>query len=193
MRTKTILPVLFILLALFQLYIPANMVFNQERVFMYGSAYKMQLAPIDPNDPFRGKYILLSFKENIATIPANDQFKEGGDAYVVMKPGKNDFLKIDNVVPAFIQVKAPMVCIKASIRSITKKPGGQNEVFLDYPFTRFYVEESKASDVEERYLKAAADTNSLSYGLVFVYNERVVVKDIIINGESLVMKPGKSN
>jgi len=186
MKAKTFLPILFILMVLFQVYVPASMVFNQERIYFAGTAYKMQLAPIDPNDPFRGKYIILAFRENITTIPKDNKLNLANDVYVIMKPGKNDFLEIDSIVPNFKSVKAPAVCIKASIGSISGTANGHQEAHIDYPFTRYYLEESKASEAEQRYLKAAADTNSLSYGLISVYNENVVVKDVIINGESLL-------
>ena len=185
MKMKTFLPIIFIILVLFQIYIPANIVFNQERVYYFGTTYKMQLAPIDPNDPFRGKYIILSFKENMATIPQASKFKAGTIVYVHMKPGKNDFLEIDSISPEFKQLVSPAVCIKATIRAINES-NGYKEAQLDYHFTRFYLEESRASAAEERYLKAVSDTNSRSYGLISVYNENVVVKDVIIDGEALM-------
>ena len=186
MKAKTYIPILFILLVLFQVYVPASIVFNQERIYFAGATYKMQLAPIDPNDPFRGKYIILSFRENITKLPEDSKLEEGKTVYVVMKPGKNDFLAIDSIASEFKSVKAPAVCIKASIGSISETSNGYKEAHIDYPFTRFYVEESKASEAEQRYLKAANDTNSLSYGLLSVYNENVLVNDVIINGESLL-------
>jgi uncharacterized membrane-anchored protein len=185
MKLKSILPILFLLLVLIQLYVPASVVFNQERINFSGATYKMQLAPIDPNDPFRGKYIILSFRENTLRLPVQSKFESGNSVYVVMKPGKNDFLKIETINKEFRHVESPRVCIKATIRSITEDDG-YKEAQLVYPFTRFYLEESKALEAEKRYLKAASDTNSVSYGLIGVYNESVAVKDVIINGESLI-------
>ena len=190
MKLKTFLPILFLLLVIMQLYVPASVVFNQERIHLSGTRYKMQLAPIDPNDPFRGKYIILSFRENTARLPSEGKFESGAPVYVVMKPGRNDFLEIETISHEFQATKSPRVCIKARIRSIIETDG-YKEAQLDYPFTRFYVEESKASDIEERYMKAAGDTNAISYGLISVYNENVAVKDIIINGKSLVGEAGK--
>lgn len=188
MKVKALLPILFFLLVLLQLYVPASVVFNQERVLFSGTTYKMQLAPIDPNDPFRGKYIILSFRENLARLPKQGSYESGSSVYVVMKPGAHDLLNIETISNEFQHVKSPGVCIKATIRSIIEADG-YKEAQLDYPFTRFYVEESKASKIEERYLKAAADTNILSYALISVYNDEVALKDVIINGESLRNEP----
>ena len=62
MNQKITIPA-FILMVLAQLYVPASMIFQKERVITQGTAYKFRTAPIDPNDPFRGKYITLSFNE----------------------------------------------------------------------------------------------------------------------------------
>src|SRR6478609_11913095 len=97
MKAKPYIPILFILLVLFQLYVPASIVFNKERIYFAGTTYKMQLAPIDPNDPFRGKYIILSFRENTANLPKTGNYSQGQDVYVCMKPDKNDFLQIDSI------------------------------------------------------------------------------------------------
>ena len=190
MRLKTLIPILFLLLVIFQLYVPASVVFNQERIHFSGKKFKMELAPIDPNDPFRGKYIILAFKENRARLPKQGKHEPGEVVYVVMKPGKDEFLTIDSISNEFQSVKSPGACIKARIHSITKTDG-YKEAQLVYPFTRFYVEESKAAEIEERYLKAISDTNTVSYGLISIYNESVAVDDIIINGESLIAEPAK--
>ena len=190
MKWKSLLPILFFLLVIFQLYVPASVVFNQERIHFSGTKFKMQLAPIDPNDPFRGKYIILSFKENRARLPKQGKYEPGDVVYVVMKPGKNEFLKIESISHEFQSVKSPRACIKARIH-LTTEADGYKEAQLVYPFTRFYVEESKAADIEERYLKAVSDTNTVSYGLISIYNESVAVSDVIINGESLMAELSK--
>jgi uncharacterized membrane-anchored protein len=190
MKWKTLLPLLFILLVIFQLYVPASAVFNQERIHFSGTKFKMQLAPIDPNDPFRGKYIILSFKENRARLPKQGKYDAGDIVYVIMKPGKDEFLKIESISHEYESMKSPKVCIKARIHLITESDG-YKDVQLVYPFTRFYVEESKAAEIEDRYLKALSDTNTVSYGLISIYKETAAVSDVIINGESLMAEAAK--
>ena len=64
MKNKNIIIILFLLVALAQLFVPAQMIYNQEDILDTGKLVKFQCEPIDPNDPFRGKYITLNFKEN---------------------------------------------------------------------------------------------------------------------------------
>ncbi|HSB93224.1 MAG TPA: GDYXXLXY domain-containing protein, partial [Flavitalea sp.] len=130
---KPFLPILFLLVIIVQLCVPASVVFNQERIHLSGTTHKMQLAPIDPNDPFRGKYIILSFRENIARIPKDSSFKKGEPVFVLMTPGKNDFLKIEMISHGFQQVTSPSVCIPATIGSIMEADG-YKEARLVYPF-----------------------------------------------------------
>src|SRR5918993_1979777 len=184
MKMRSYLPILFALVVILQVYVPASMVFQNERVYLSGTTFKMQLAPIDPEDPFRGKYIILSFRENTGSISKQSNIQPGNTVYVVMKPGKNEFLKIESITPEFKKVDAPAVCIAAHVRSVIET-NGDPMIELDYPFSRFYMEESKAAETEQRYLRAAADTNSLSYASIKVYNGNVVVKDIYINGQAL--------
>ena len=46
------------------LYVPAKMIFNKEAVLAQGKDYRFKTAPIDPYDPFRGKYIDLYYEAN---------------------------------------------------------------------------------------------------------------------------------
>ncbi|MBD3630845.1 GDYXXLXY domain-containing protein [Cyclobacterium sp.] len=55
---KIVLPV-FVLIALLQLYLPAKMILDREDILHKGKEYKFKTQPIDPNDPFRGKFIAL--------------------------------------------------------------------------------------------------------------------------------------
>jgi len=184
MKRKPYLLFLLILLFLFQLYVPASIIFKNERVYISGTTYKIELAPIDPNDPFRGKYINLSFRQNTAKIPAHFSAREGSSIFVIMKPGKNGFLEIDSLSENHVQTLDPRICISARISYFSEEGSGK-EAHIIYPFARFYVEESEAADAEERYRAAAMDSTKLSYGLLNVYNENAVLKEVIINGESL--------
>ena len=64
MNFKKITWICFVLLVVLQLWAPASMIYNREDVLKNGKAFKFRTAPVDPSDPFRGKYIVLSFDEN---------------------------------------------------------------------------------------------------------------------------------
>jgi uncharacterized membrane-anchored protein len=65
------------LVVIAQLYVPLQMMFNQEDIMKTGTEFKFQTAPIDPYDPFRGKYITLFFKEREITVQNNIKWSNG--------------------------------------------------------------------------------------------------------------------
>ena len=52
----------FVLLALIQWVLPARMIWEREEVLQIGKEFKFIVEPIDPEDPFKGRYINLNFK-----------------------------------------------------------------------------------------------------------------------------------
>ena len=61
--------ILFIILAVAQIAVPAQMIFGREAILKAGTAYKFSTEPVDPSDPFKGKYITLNYDvNNIKTL-----------------------------------------------------------------------------------------------------------------------------
>ena len=56
---------------------------------------------------------------------------------------------------------------------------------IDYPFDRYYMEESKAYDAELTYRKSQLDTSQIAYALVSIKDGEAVLKDVLINGVSI--------
>lgn len=64
--------ILLIVLFAIQLAIPGYMIFEQNQILTEGTAYKFKTRPIDPYDPFRGRYVTLAFEANQEVIPVVD-------------------------------------------------------------------------------------------------------------------------
>ena len=84
MLNKKVTLLLFILLALVQLYVPAMMILRREEIIATGSEYKFETAPVDPYDPFRGRYITLNFQETRVPVTDLSDWKEGDVVYAVL-------------------------------------------------------------------------------------------------------------
>ena len=69
MKTKYTL-LLFALVAIAQAFVPLKMIYDSEKIQHEGTVYKFRTQPIDPTDPFRGKYITLKF--DAEELPTND-------------------------------------------------------------------------------------------------------------------------
>ncbi|WP_318312214.1 GDYXXLXY domain-containing protein [Flagellimonas crocea] len=169
--------VFLIVVALVQLYVPAKMVWNQESILEEGTEYKFKTAPVDPNDPFRGKYITLTFEENTFTVQDEMDWSRGEKVYVLLGTNKSGFAKIDSISKQVPNGQQDFVEAKAWFVS----RNGENKVSIDYPFNRFYMEESKAYDAEATYQKSQIDTTKTTYALVSIKNGDAVLKDVLID------------
>ena len=180
MNQKITIPAFF-LMVLAQLYVPASMIFQKERVIAQGTAYKFRTAPIDPNDPFRGKYITLSFNETGVKVENAEEWNNADEVYVYLTTDSSGYAMIQSIAKE--QPKGRNDYIKANIDYILTDT--LSTVFVRYPFDRFYMEESKAPVAETIYNEAAIDSNQVAYALVMVMNGDAVVRDIFIDDVSI--------
>ncbi|MHB1148564.1 MAG: GDYXXLXY domain-containing protein [Lutibacter sp.] len=181
MSSKKILLSVFILVALAQLYVPAKMILDKEDTLETGTDYKFQTTPIDPTDPFRGKYIILSYRDNVAKVKNEKDWVSGETVYVFLENDQNEFAKITSVSkekPAENQG-----FVKAIVSAVSSN--GTNKLTIYYPFDRYYMEESKANDAELIYRKSLQDTTQLTFALVSIKNGDAVLKDVLIDGISI--------
>lgn len=172
MNKKKILLLLFILAALVQLYVPAKMILEREDVLTTGKEYKFNVEPVDPSDPFRGKYITLRFKDT--HFDSNDKWHRNETVYVIFKLDKNGFAIIDSV-----SKEEPLDTddyLKTKIRYNKS---------VKYLFDRFYMEESKAYEAEKLYKESRRDTSKVTYALVNIKKGKAVLKNVLINGVSM--------
>lgn len=181
MKLNKIIISAFVLLMLVQLYVPAKMILDREEVIATGEVFKFITAPIDPNDPFRGKYITLSFAEDQINMAYDEEFKRKDDVYVILTKNELGFAKIKaisnekpNEGTAFIEAKVDYV--SGSIPKV---------LTIEYPFERYYMNEAKAADAEITYRESARNTSKLTYALVYVKNGESVLTDVLIDGVSI--------
>lgn len=167
----------FILIALIQLYIPAKMILDQEDILTTGNIYKFKTAPIDPTDPFRGKYITLNYDNNTIEIENDSLWKRNQQVFVLIKNDKNGFAYIDTVLAEDPQNNRDY--FKANIRFIRRNE--PKKLTLAFPFDRYYMEETKAYEAEIAYRETHVDSSQNTYALVAIKNGESVLKDVLIN------------
>lgn len=186
MKNKVFLIAVFILVALVQLSIPAKMIFDSEIILKTGTEYKFITEPVDPNDPFRGKYISLSFANNSIVVENGDDWLRGEMVYALLEKDSEGFAKITGVLKQDTQPKQDYLKMKVNYVF-------ENEMILNFPFDRFYMEESKSQEAEDTYIKSMQDSaNQVTYALVSIKNGEAVLKDVQIDGVP-IMELLKSN
>jgi uncharacterized membrane-anchored protein len=156
MDKKKIIFLVFCLIVVAQLYVPAKMIFDREDILITGKAYKFKTAPIDPSDPFRGKYIVLNFEANTAQVPADTSWDYNTPVYVMLTVDTSGYAKVDAVSHDKPDSAKDFVLAKSLYFNNI-----DNTITIDYPFNRYYMEESKAQDAEDLYRYSLGDTTQL--------------------------------
>lgn len=171
---------LFILVALAQLFIPIQMILGQEKVLNEGEAYKFKTRPVDPSDPYRGKYITLRYDIN-STITNDTLWERKQDVYVYFKKDSLGFAELVKVSKEPLIIDNDFVIAETGWYNRNSK-----KLNFNLPFNRFYMEETKAKPAEDAFRIAQRDSlPNNTYGLVYIKEGKAVLKDVLINDVSI--------
>lgn len=178
MKTKYIF-ILFIILAIVQLSIPAQMISHRESILNEGEAFKFKTQPIDPSDPFKGKYIVLNY--DLDKFESNeDDWARTARVYVSIATDSLGFAKV-----TAIHKEAPQtgVYVEAQVNWYN---ANNKELHFRLPFNEFYMEESKAYDAEVAHRNAQRDSMpNNTYALVYIKDGEAVLDNVFINEISI--------
>lgn len=178
MKTKNILLTAFFIVAIIQLAVPLQMVSHNNDVLETGKLYKFKTQPIDPYDPFRGKYISLYFEEDAISVAHEINVDKGIYAVLTTKNGFAKVSKITTQEPKsgdYIKLKEARIYKSADLWNVS----------LNFSFNRFYMNEYKAPEAEKNFNQAVSNIQNNVYALVAVKNGEAIVKDVIINNLSI--------
>jgi uncharacterized membrane-anchored protein len=178
---KTILIPAFILMVILQLYVPVRMISRKESILANGKEFRFRTAPIDPTDPFRGKYITLSFNAISTKVFNAEEWNQGDPIFVMLGEDEKGFAKINSITRERPTDNEDYV--KASIDYIIADT--LSYITVDYPFSRFYMDEFKARNAQNAYGEAAMDTNQVAYAIVSIKNGDAVIRDVMINDKPI--------
>lgn len=181
MNKKFFVLALFMIMVLAQLYVPAKMIFDREGVLAMGKDFKFKSAPIDPTDPFRGKYITLNYEAIEYPVEDISEWVNGEYVYVHLKTDADGYAAIVDLSKE--KPEDSVDYVKARVNYVSEY--NQKKIVLSYPFDRFYMEESKAYDAELAYRESLQDTSQVTYALISVKDGEAVIKDVMIDGVSI--------
>ncbi|SDR65771.1 Uncharacterized membrane-anchored protein [Formosa sp. Hel1_31_208] len=167
--------ILFIILAIAQVAVPTQMILHRESILKTGKAYKFKTEPIDPADPFKGKYIFLNY-DNERVKAQNENWQRHQEVYITIIEDSLGFAK--PILASIDQPKTgPYVKAKVNYYSAHDK-----SLDFRYPFSEFYMNEHKAYDAELAYRDSQRDSvPNNTYALVFVKNGEAVLDNVFIN------------
>lgn len=181
MQRNTILIIAFVLMVLAQLYVPASMIYSQHRTLEEGTLLKFRTAPVDPYDPFRGKYIRLSYADNVVEVPDPEKYVQDEDVYVTFKEGVDGYALIADVY------RTPPDHTEVFLKTtVGYRVYETDSLWITYPFDRFYMEESKALDAETAYQEARTEgTDMEAYVMVAVRKGNAVIENVYIDNKPI--------
>lgn len=173
--------VLFAVMCLVQWIIPAKMIYDSEHTIAAGELYKFKTEPIDPSDPFRGKYVTLNFESDYIEFHDSTDWQADQEAFVTFTSDTSGY-----AVPLEIHHDEPES--GNYLRTTVLNVSHYQEKFriqFDLPFDRFYMEESKAPEAEKLYWEALRDTVQVAYGLVSIGKGQAVLQNVFVNDKAI--------
>lgn len=173
---RTLVIILFFAMCVAQLTVPGMMIWESENIARHGTLYKFRTQPVDPSDPFRGKYITLNFLANHGYDTA--QWKGGDAVNVEFTTDSAGFATVNRLTRD--EPDGPY------LHTTISHVDNQSEVYFNIPFNRFYMEESKALPAEEYYRDSMRDSAQVCYGLVRIGRGSAVITGVMIDDKSIV-------
>lgn len=182
---KAALLIAFTLVVAAQWYVPVSMIRDSELIVTEGLELKFRTRPVDPSDPFRGKYITLYFGTQSFVMDTVPRYNYGDDIYAALTIDEDGYAVVDSLYAD--EPADEMLAIKVEVSSAYIDSTHQL-IEIQYPFDRFYVEESKASEAERLYWESLLPTlpERQTYAVVRVRKRRAVLMDVRIADKSIV-------
>lgn len=163
----------FVAVAAVQLFVPGYMIYEQETVLETGASYRFKTAPVDPYDPFRGRYVRLSMEATAAPVAPGEAFRRGERVFVLLGRDGEGFARLESVSR---ERPAQGDYLRLKVRSVSG-----DSVHLAMPFDRYYAEETLAPAIEEAYRRHSRRERRSAFVVVRVRDGRGVIEALYID------------
>ncbi|MEL6254583.1 MAG: GDYXXLXY domain-containing protein [Bacteroidota bacterium] len=132
----------FILTMILYAAFPLQMISGYESVLSEGEVFRFQPRPIDPYNPFKGRYVFLQYENpKIDFENAREEFEYGTSAYITLAKDSSGLAIPNEIFPTAPENRN---YLRVEINYITDK-----EVGFRYPFDEYYMNEEMAPKAEE--------------------------------------------
>lgn len=165
---------IFTAVATVQLFVPGYMIHRHEDALRNGRGYFFKVGPVNPYDPFRGKYVQINVQANSAPVAPNAGIEQRDWVYVTLGEDAEGFatlVRAEKNAPAegdFLRVRARYV--------------SGEKVMVEMPFQRYYAEEKIAPEIEQAYRRNSSRNQQEAKLLVRVRKGAGVIEELYIEG-----------
>lgn len=180
--------VLFVIAISLNFALPATMIYQQARTLKEGDLVRFRTRPIDPYDPFRGRYVRLGFEG--VRLPLED-----GERVV---RGDTIFVSIEIDEQGFAQLREALRERPSHGLYVKAKAGWMHSdslVNIELPFQRYYMNEQLAPDAERAYREAnlanpdnpddPSEFQNENYALVRIRNGATALEAVHLRGKPI--------
>lgn len=175
---------LFVGLICLQIVLPISMIVKREVTLKNGTPFRFKTAPVDPYDAFRGRYVALRVEVNKVGKPEGVDLKYGQKVFAQLAVDENGLAKISG-----ISFKKPKD--STYLTATIAYPSG-NDVTLNLPIDRYYMEEKAAPRAEQVYREHSRRDKQDAYVVVRVLNGFAVIEGLYVGDrriEDIVRQP----
>lgn len=179
---------LFALVCAVQLAVPASLVLKHEQTRTHGVPWKFQTAPVDPADPFRGRYVRLSFAAERDPVPLADAgflyIRHDTRMYAELETDSNGFARLvrlhkerpvrGDYLDVFVRQMQPI-----EVEDDQNLPPAAS---IRLPFDRYYLPEDRAPQVEREYAEASRTAQANTYAEVRIRDGHAALVGLVLNG-----------
>jgi len=167
--------IIFLLVALAQIAVPASMIWKRQRTLSEGRIWKFRTAPVDPVDAMRGRYLALRFEAEEFPTPQALPYRD--TVYAKLKEGADGFAAVDQVSEA--PIAGDDVVQAASFGYY------EGKAHLKFPFDRLWVTEANAPAAEQAYAAHSRREKIDAYAIVRVIDGDAGIEELYIAGQPL--------
>jgi uncharacterized membrane-anchored protein len=164
--------IVFVLVALAQVGVPASLIWKREQTLRHGSVWKFRTAPVDPVDAFRGRYVALEFEAEGQEISPPRNVESGRTIFVTLLPDGEGFARIDQVLPT-----APALDDFIAVHLVGKT--------VSLPFDKYWVTERDAPAAESAYRAQSQRDKRNAFVTVRVFRGDAALEQLYLDGQPL--------
>ena len=148
--------ILFGLLILAQIAVPLRMIQQRETVLREGALFRFKTQPIDPADPFQGRYVWLRIKEDYVRLSEveTEAVDYNTRGYATVSIDEHGFAFFDSwsterpTTGGYLKTRALGQQIEWETLFENERSRMHKGLRIDIPFTRYYMDEAKAPRAE---------------------------------------------
>lgn len=182
---------LFGVLCLAQLAVPLSLVAQHELTRREGSPWRFQTAPVDPADPFRGRYVRLAFAAEREPVPMADEgllyIASGERMYAELQAGADGFARLQRL---HRQRPATGDYLDVFVREMDyredRPKGAPPAAYVRLPFDRYYLNEARAPEVEQAYAEASRSAQARTWTEVRVRQGHAALTSLVLDGKPVL-------